>query len=78
MQTPSASFRAPEGRRFLWLLKGALMIGMIASLLKPGLPEHPDSSQYHGGRFNNAVTPQARSLWEGARLWCNADQLRIH
>ena len=45
------------------------MIGMIASLLKPGLPEHPDSSQYHGGRFNNAVTPQARSLWEGARLW---------
>lgn len=45
------------------------MIGMIASLLKPGLPEHPDSSQYQGGRFNNAVTPEARSLWEGARLW---------
>ncbi|MEI4951835.1 MBL fold metallo-hydrolase [Aeromonas caviae] len=45
------------------------MIGMIASLLKPGLPEHPDSSQYQGGRFNNAVTPQARSLWEGAGLW---------
>lgn len=70
MQNPSVLSRAvPRGRRSLWLLTGAVMAGIISYVLKPGLPAHPDSSQYQGGRFSNVVALPQRSTWEGVRLW---------
>ena len=57
MQNPSVLSRAvPRGRRALWLLTGAVMAGIISYVLKPGLPAHPDSSQYQAGQFSNTVT----------------------
>ena len=70
MQNPSVLSRAvPRGRRSLWLLTGAVMAGIFSYVLKPGLPAHPDSSQYQAGQFSNVVALPQRSTWEGVRLW---------
>lgn len=72
MSNESVLARIPFKRRhwnYLLLIKGLVMAGLMAYVLKTDLPEHRQSPQFLDGRFSNAVARPERGFWEGVGLW---------